>query len=103
MWIYDHFGKLINANLARKLTMRVVEEISHPGCKITIFSWNQKYILKLERGQYEQTYKLKESDVMGLDDVKGMLNDTFLESCAKRFVEMSQDFSSSFKNKNTVN
>lgn len=77
--------------------MRVVEEIPHNQFKITIFSWNNKYIVKIEIGQFEQVYKISESDVMGIDDIKLMLNDTFLSKVMNRFVEMRSDFADSFK------
>lgn len=78
--------------------MRVVEEIPHNQFKITIFSWNGKYITKIEIGQFEQVYKINESDVMGVDDIKMMINDAFLSKVMNRFVEMRSDFAESFKN-----
>ena len=77
--------------------MRVVEEIPHDQFKITIFSWNNKYILKIEIGQFEQVYKINESDVMGTDDIKSMLDSAFLSKVMNRFVEMRSDFAESFK------
>ena len=44
--------------------MRVVKEIPHSACKITVFSWNQKYLIKLEQGDFEQTFKVSEFDVL---------------------------------------
>lgn len=78
--------------------MRVVEEIPHSQFKITIFSWNNKYIIKIEIGQFEQSFKINESDVSGIDDIKLMLNDAFLSKVMNRFVEMRSDFAESFKN-----
>jgi hypothetical protein len=43
--------------------MRVIAELPHPDCKITIFSMNQKYIIKLEKGIFEQIYKISELDI----------------------------------------
>lgn len=80
--------------------MRVVEEIPHNQFKITVFSWNNKYIVKIEIGQFEQSYKINESDVMGVDDIKMMLNDEFLSKVMARFVEMRSDFSKSFQSIN---
>lgn len=78
--------------------MRIVEEIPHPQFKITIFSWNEKYIVKIEIGQFEQVFKIREDDVMGIDDIKLMLNNDFLSKVMNRFVEMRSDFAESFKN-----
>lgn len=77
--------------------MRVVEEIPHHTFKITIFSWNARYIIKVELDKYEQTYKVNENEVTGLNDVKQILNDAFLESCMKRFLTMRSDFNQSFQ------
>jgi hypothetical protein len=77
--------------------MRIVEEIPHPQFKITVFSWNNKYIIKLEIGQFEQVYKLNEMDVMGLDDVRALLTPEFLEKVMQRFIAMRADFSEAFK------
>lgn len=80
--------------------MRVVDEIPHPRFKIQIFNFNSKYIVKVELGQFEQSYKIGETDVMGLNDVKDMVNKDFLSACLKRFVDMRADWELAFKNKN---
>lgn len=77
--------------------MRVVAELPHRLCKITIFSMNQKFIIKLEKGIYEQTYKLSEKDLTdGVNDVFKMLDDQFLEKASIRFDEMRLDFNNAF-------
>jgi hypothetical protein len=58
--------------------MRVIAEIPHSHFKIQIFSWNGKYQLKIEIDQYEQTYKVSETNVNGLDDVKALITEDFL-------------------------
>lgn len=50
--------------------MRVVAEIPHPRYKIQLFSYNAKYLLKIELAQFEQVFKIAEADVMGLEEVK---------------------------------
>ena len=77
--------------------MRIISEIPHPLFKITIFSWNLKYIIKIELEQYEQVYKIKEESVTGAEDVKKMLDEEFLESVMHRFKDMSRSFSLSWK------
>jgi hypothetical protein len=42
--------------------MRVLAEEVHMGVRVSIFHMNQKYIVKLEKGPFEQTYKLSEFD-----------------------------------------
>jgi len=73
--------------------MRVVAEIPTDDFRITIFSWNSKYLVKFERGNYEQTYKVSEMDLTGDDDIKNLIKDeTFLASVKERFASMSKDF-----------
>lgn len=68
--------------------MRVIGEVPHPSCKITLFSWNAKYLIKLERGLIEQTFKVPEFDVTGEDDIREMLQGDFLQEALLRFDEM---------------
>lgn len=70
--------------------MRIIAEIPHPKCRISVFQMNQKFIIKLEQGAIEQTYKVSEMDVFNLDMVKELLSESFLEGCLKRFEEMAQ-------------
>jgi hypothetical protein len=72
--------------------MRVVKEIPHHRFKITVFSWNNKYIIKIEEAHLEQTFKIDEKEVNGMDEIEAMLTDDFLLKAMKRFVEMSKDF-----------
>jgi hypothetical protein len=72
--------------------MRVIADIPHPDLKITLFSWNNKYLIKLERGMLEQTYKVSELDVTGVDDVRQLLDDDFLAGVLRRFDEMNDAF-----------
>ncbi len=78
--------------------MRVLQEIPHHTFKITVFGMNAKYIIKIEWGQFEQTFKIAELDLMGgLADVEKMLTDDFLKNCMLRFREMATDFNNAFK------
>ncbi|MFA5573474.1 MAG: hypothetical protein WC994_00315 [Brumimicrobium sp.] len=80
--------------------MRVVDTIPHERFKIQIFSYNGKFTIKIELGQFEQSYKIGETDVMGVADVKNMVTQEFLNKVLKRFVEMRQDWYDAFQNKN---
>lgn len=73
--------------------MRVVTEIPSEQFKITVYSWNGKYLVKFERGNYEQTYKVSEMDLTGDVDIKKLVNDeAFLKVIAERFNDMSRTF-----------
>ena len=43
--------------------MRTLGEIMHPACKISLFSWNGKYLVKFEQGLCEQTYKFEHLEI----------------------------------------
>lgn len=78
--------------------MRVLAELPHPDCKITIFSMNQKFIIKLEKGTFEQIYKLSELDIPdGVNGVFQILDNDFMKSAAERFNQMRADFNSAYK------
>lgn len=70
--------------------MRVVRELSHPDFKITIFSWNNRYLIKLEEGLLEQTFKIPEMDVSSDEDVVSLLDAEFLHQAAVLFRQMGQ-------------
>lgn len=80
--------------------MRLVKEIPHSHYKIQIHQYNGKYIVKVELGQYEQTYKIGDTDVTGLDELENMITDELLSNTLKRFIEMRSDWEKSFNEKN---
>ncbi len=83
--------------------MRIVKEIPHPRFKITVFSWNGKYIIKIEDAHLEQVYKIDESQVQGLDEVTAMLSTPFLLRVLERFGAMGNDFSQAWRQRYTDN
>ena len=70
--------------------MRVVGEIPHSDCKITIFSWNNRYLIKLELGLLEQTFKVNEFDISGESELYRIVDQPFIQEAVQRFVEMSR-------------
>ena len=81
--------------------MRLVKEIPHSRFKIQIHSYNAKYLVKIELGQYEQTFKINESDVSGLEEVEKMITTELLRKSLLRFIEMREDWEDGFSKKNT--
>ena len=69
--------------------MRVVSEIMHPELKITIFHWNNCYLIKLEAGLFEQTYKIQQYDIASEEEVKKLVDDEFIRSAIDRFNQMA--------------
>jgi hypothetical protein len=72
--------------------MRVVKEFVQEDIRVSVFSWNNKYILKYELGPMEQTFKLSEMDVMEEDDLEIFLKDEFFKKVKNRFDEMGLAF-----------
>ncbi len=83
--------------------MRLVADIPHERYKIQVFNYNAKYIVKIELSQFEQTFKISETDVNGLEDVKKMITNQLLNNSLERFVSMRSDWGEAFKNINTIN
>ena len=44
--------------------MRVIKEVTRGEIRVSIFSWNSKYIFKYELGPMEQTFKVSETDIL---------------------------------------
>jgi len=72
--------------------MRLVGEVPHPNLKITLFSWNNRYLVKFEQGYLEQTYKIDQFEVSGDEALKQILDPAFLDSVSARFRSMDQDW-----------
>lgn len=70
--------------------MRVVGELNHPECKITLFAWNNRYLIKLENGLLEQTYKINQYDVIDEKALSSILDAPFISECLLRFGEMAR-------------
>ena len=77
--------------------MRIIAELPHPDFKISILSMNAKFIIKIEKGTLEQTYKIPEMDLTdGVNSVFELLDDTFLSTVSARFADMIKDFKESY-------
>ncbi|SDM25045.1 hypothetical protein [Siphonobacter aquaeclarae] len=72
--------------------MKVIGEISHPSCKITLYAWNSRYIVKIEAGQLEQTYKINEYDISSEEDLREVVTGPFLDKVLARFEAMARDW-----------
>lgn len=72
--------------------MRFVQDIPHAQFRIGLYAWNGKYIVKIEAGPYEQTYKVSEMDLLNPEAVPTMLDEAFLTQVARRFQDMDTDW-----------
>ncbi|MCE2708976.1 MAG: hypothetical protein ACK5B5_00015 [Bacteroidota bacterium] len=78
--------------------MRVVRELVKEGIRVSIFSWNSKYILKFELGPMEQTFKLGETDILEETELNGFLEGEFFEKVQARFKEMGDSLLGKLEN-----
>lgn len=72
--------------------MRVVKEMVREEIRVSIFSWNNKYIIKYELGPMEQTFKLSEMDVLEEADLEVFFEGDFFQEVKGRFDEMGKSF-----------
>ncbi|MDN3688379.1 hypothetical protein [Cyclobacterium jeungdonense] len=78
--------------------MRVVNEVKKEEVKITLFDWNNKYLIKFETGGMEQTFKISALDVPEEKSLELMLEGEFFEDVKERFNEMHQSLQKAMKN-----
>jgi hypothetical protein len=77
--------------------MRIIAELPHPEFKISILNMNQKFIIKIEQGTLEQSYKIPEMDLTdGVNSVFELLDEEFLKTVAARFISMRVDFKDTY-------
>ena len=70
--------------------MRVVREETRGEIRVSIFSWNSKFIFKYELGPMEQTFKVSETDILEESELESFLEGEFLEEVKQRFEEMGE-------------
>jgi len=78
--------------------MRVVNDFTKDGIKITLFDWNNKYLLKFEAGGMEQTFKVAAMDVTAESDLEELTRGIFFDQVKERFNEMNQSLQKAMKN-----
>jgi hypothetical protein len=77
--------------------MRIIAELPNPDFKISILYMNQKFIVKIEQGTLEQTYKISEMDLTdGVNSVFELLDEEFLKTVGARFAEMRKDYKDTY-------
>ena len=70
--------------------MRVVKEVTRGEIRVSIFSWNSKYIFKYELGPMEQTFKVSEVEILEESELESFLEGDFMEEVKRRFEEMGE-------------
>ena len=70
--------------------MRIIGEIPHPQCKVTLYHWNNRYLIKLEKNGLEQTFKVDQFELTSDKDLQILVDDTFIQKALIRFEDMEQ-------------
>lgn len=78
--------------------MRLIQEIPHEEFKISVFSWNNKYLIKFENHQFEQTYKVNEWDLTGEQDIVPLVNELIIKNINEIFIMMNKKISEALDN-----
>lgn len=68
--------------------MRIIDSIPHQSMTISIFQMNDKYQVKFEAGPMEQTFKFTVEEVKGVENLKKLMTEDFIEKTRLRFNEM---------------
>jgi hypothetical protein len=77
--------------------MRIVAELPHPDFKISILNMNNKFIVRMEQGSLEQSFKIPEMDLTdGVNSVFELLDEEFLKKAAARFNDMRTDYKDAY-------
>jgi hypothetical protein len=70
--------------------MRVLKEFSNQGCKVTLYAWNNRYLIKLEQGHFEQTFKVDQFEFNDENAVAELLDEAFMREAIDRFDTMAR-------------
>lgn len=77
--------------------MRIIAELPHPEFKISIMNMNQKFIVKIEQGTLEQSYKMSEMDLTdGVNSIFEILDEEFLKKISTTFAEMRKNYTEAY-------
>jgi hypothetical protein len=68
--------------------MRIIDSIPHQSMTICIFQMNDKYQVKFEAGPMEQIFKFNVEEVRGVENLKKLITEDFIEKTRLRFNEM---------------
>jgi hypothetical protein len=74
--------------------MRFVKNIENSFCKASIYSFNNKWVLRFEAEPFEQIFKFSETDVFEPKEIEDSLTESFYLSVIKRFEDMQKDYES---------
>ncbi|MEM6723501.1 MAG: hypothetical protein AAF598_05645 [Bacteroidota bacterium] len=70
--------------------MRIIGYIPHDQCKITVFKMDNRFSVKIENRQFEETFKLRMSDrIDSLADIQQLVDEELIQHTLQRFSSMN--------------
>jgi hypothetical protein len=78
--------------------MRIIGESTRNNCKVTLYHWNNRYLIKLEKDFLEQTFKINQFDVSGEGDLIKIMDENFVNEALQRFESMEQSLDRALQN-----
>lgn len=72
--------------------MKLIKKIPHVDVDITLYEWNQKFILKFELNGFEQTYKVSQFEIEKYEEVEESIKPEFVEKVLHRFHDMQEEW-----------
>ena len=79
--------------------MKIIKETTIEDFKVTIYHWNNKFLLKFEDGWHEITYKISELDLNNEKDIDLFLTDKDILLKVKNTFQKIEETTSTFFNK----
>lgn len=70
--------------------MRVVAQIPHSHCAVTLHSYNEKYILRIEHNGLAIEYKFRPDEIQNLEEWKKSLTESYIDSLAPLFMQLKE-------------
>ena len=72
--------------------MKFIKKIPHIEVDISLYEWNQKFIVKFELNGLEQTYKVSQLDIDTKEEVEAALTPAFVGHVVGLFQDMQDEW-----------
>lgn len=72
--------------------MNLLKEIEEKHFNVQIYQYNGKYILKFAKDGMEQSFKIGETDVFGVEDFEKMITPELIQHTLVRFEKMKHEW-----------
>ncbi|HCK21152.1 MAG TPA: hypothetical protein DHW15_03025 [Bacteroidetes bacterium] len=69
--------------------MRIIGTIPHKAYKISVFSWAEKYTVKIEAGPLEQSFRFPQGAYERWEELIPLFDEVMMEEVRQTFFKMS--------------